>query len=140
MKPENKKAALWSALTALVIGILTAGSEPWWLDYFKKERHEEWISLHEYNKLFKEMTNEHGKYPKEVYGRLKNGEQQYRALWVNKPSDLIDFDSRSSLPKKLFDEKNNALTSQGYSLEWKSSFVSAEGNEVIQATWEKYRY
>lgn len=95
----------------------------------------DWLSFVDYAEEFKRQTA-NGKYPITVTGRNSKGESQFRAQFIDRPSDL-DFFSHHNMPTEYPHLPFAQYFSQGYREVWKQWFSDQEGTTRYNTVWTK---
>ena len=96
---------------------------------------QDWQTAAEYQSIFDTKTRD-GFYPAELQGRCKGDVEQFRATWRGLPLGF-GFESHHAVTKQYYDQRNQQLIAQGYSLAFANSFKDCSGRERYQATWLK---
>src|SRR5262249_32229890 len=93
-----------------------------------------WLTSAEYQREFD--SNQSQFYPAKIEGRCNNGREEFRAVWKVRPAESA-FESHTGMTKQQFEDKQNALREQGYSLESSGVFQDCNNVTKYQATWLK---
>ena len=77
-----------------------------------------------------------GFYPPRIEGAQTPDGSRYRATFVKLPA-RASFFSYIGMNQAVFARRESTLTQLGYRVIWTQTFIDADGNKRIQATWMK---
>ena len=95
-----------------------------------------WMSGDEYQKEFDRQANRKF-YPKQVEGREYRGMIQFRALFIEFPSERFSFFSHHGLSTEVYKKKDKEYISKEFTQIWYQEFTTSSGQTLHQGTWVK---
>ena len=95
-----------------------------------------WMSRDDYQKEFDRQLNRKF-YPKQVEGREYRGRIQFRALFIEFPSERFYFYSHHGLSTAVYKKKDREYKSKGFTQIWHQKFTTSSGQTLHQGTWVK---